>query len=350
MSSIELKEVSTSYSLKNINLKIRDEELLVLLGPTGAGKTTMLNVIAGLEDYRGSIFFDGKAVDNIPTAKRNVGYLFQDINLFPHLDVFSNIAFGLKIQKLVKAKIRNKVEDMLHLLNIESFSDRFPKNLSGGEKQRVALARALASSPHILLLDEPMSSLDYRTSKYLRTELKMLQRKLGITTIYVTHNFYEAEEMADRIAILDKGRLEQIGPPEDIFFHPTKTVSDFIGAPNILTCEYCHQLNPGLMEVKCGDISFVISNECKQVRKIAILPEDIYLSATKPPGPNINRIRGSLTKVDKSSFTVCCTVLAGKNYLRAELPKEIFETMRLDVGDEVWLTFNLRKLKAATGK
>jgi len=347
MSSVELMNISTPYSLKNINLKVRDGELLVLLGPTGAGKTTMLNVIAGLENYSGSVLFDGVPIDGIPTGRRNVGYLFQDLNLFPHLNVFWNIAFGLKMQGLNKTEIQDKVDKMLHLLKIEPLRDRFPKNLSGGEKQRVALARALINLPCILLLDEPMSSLDYRTSKYLRTELRMLQKKLGITTVYVTHNLYEAEEMADRIAVIDKGRLEQIGSPEDIFFHPQETVSSFIGAPNILNCEYCRLLNPSLMEVECGGISLIIPNEGKQVRKLAILPEDIYISAAKPPGPNINRVKGILMKVDESTHTVCCTVLAGENYLRAELPKEIFKTMGLDIGGEVWLILNLRKLKVA---
>lgn len=249
MSSIELKDISTPFCLKGINLKINNGELLVLLGPTGAGKTTILNVIAGLEDYRGSVCFDGLPVEGFPPGKRRVGYLFQDLNLFPHLNVFSNIAFGLKIQKLTKSQIQDKVEGMLRLLNIESLRGRFPKNLSGGEKQRVALARALVASPRILLLDEPMSSLDYRTSRYLRSELKALQKKLGITTVYVTHNIYEAEEMADRIAVIAGGKLEQVGSPEEVFSHPRETVESFIGSPNILNCQRCRPLNPSLMEV-----------------------------------------------------------------------------------------------------
>ncbi len=148
-----------------------------------------------------------------------------------------------------------------------------------------ALARALANSPYILLLDEPMNSLDYRTSKHLRTEFKILQKKLGITIIYVTHNFYEVEEMVERVAVLDKGRVEQIGLPKEIFFHPTEVVNDFIGAPNILTCDYYNRLGFGLVEAKCGDISLVVSSEREKIKKVAILPEDIYLSDTRPlPG------------------------------------------------------------------
>ena len=350
MSTIELKEIYTTYSLRDINLTIGSGELLVLLGPTGAGKTTLLNVIAGLEDYRGSVLFNGRAVDGLAPGERKVGYLFQDLNLFPHLNVFSNIAFGLKMQGLSKRQIQDKVEEMLELFKIESLRDRFPNSLSGGEKQRVALARALINSPHILLLDEPMSSLDYRTSKYLRIELRALQKKLGITTIYVTHNLYEAEELADRIAVISKGRLEQIGSPEDVFFHPRSTISSFIGAPNILHCEDCQLLNPSLMEVECGGISLIIPNEGRPVKKLAILPEDIYLSATKPPGPDINRIKGTLIKYEEAAHTVCCTVQAGKNYLKAELPREIFKTMGLNIGAAVWLILNLRKLKVVAGE
>ncbi|MBE3091392.1 MAG: ABC transporter ATP-binding protein [Candidatus Atribacteria bacterium] len=347
MSSIKLKNIS-KYICKNINLEIFDKELLVLLGPNGAGKSTLLNVIAGLIDYEGSVFFNKIPVDKEPANKRRIGYLFQELNLFPHLDVSANIAYGLRIQKQSQDEIRTRVEELLQIMKIKHLSSRYPKELSGGEKQRVALARALANSPRILLLDEPMNSLDYRTSKYLRTEFKILQKKLGITTIYVTHNFYEAEEMAQRIAVLDKGSVEQVGSPQEIFFHPTEAVNDFIGAPNILTCDYCNRLSFGLIEVKCGDISLVVSSEREKIKKVAILPEDIYLSDTRPPGPDVNRVRGKLTEIEESSSTVCCTVKTGKNSLKVKLPQEIFASMNLNIGDEVWLILAPRKLKIIT--
>jgi len=347
MSSIKLKNIS-KYICKNINLEIFDKELLVLLGPNGAGKSTLLNVIAGLIDYEGSVFFSNMPVDKVPANKRRIGYLFQELNLFPHLDVSANIAYGLRVQKQPQDEIKDRVEELLQIMKIKHLSSRYPKELSGGEKQRVALARALANSPRILLLDEPMNSLDYRTSKYLRTEFKILQKKLGITTIYVTHNFYEAEEMAERIAVLDKGRVEQIGSPKEIFFHPTEAVNDFIGAPNILTCDYCNRLSFGLIEVKCGDISLVISSEREKIKKVAILPEDIYLSDTRPPGPDVNRVKGKLTEIEEASSTVCCTVITEKNSLKVKMPKEIFASMNLHIGDEVWLILAPRKLKIIT--
>jgi len=347
MSSIKLKNIS-KYVCKNVNLEIFDKELIVLLGPNGAGKSTLLNVIAGLIDYEGSVFFSNMPVDKVPANKRRIGYLFQELNLFPHLDVSANIAYGLRVQKQPQDEIEDRVEKLLQMMKIKHLSSRYPKELSGGEKQRVALARALANFPRILLLDEPMNSLDYRTSKYLRIEFKMLQKKLGITTIYVTHNFYEAEEMAERIAVLDKGKLEQVGLPNEIFFHPTKAVSDFIGEPNILNCDYYHRLSFGLVEVKSGDISLVVSSEGEKVKKVAILPEDIYLSDARPPGPDVNRVKGRLTEIEESSSTVCCTVVTGKNSLKIKLPQEIFTNMSLNTGDEVWLILAPRKLKTIT--
>lgn len=195
-------------------------ELLVLLGRNGAGKSTLLNIVAGLIDYKGSILFDDKPVDKLPTHKRKTGYMFQELNLFPHLNVASNIAYGLRVNKIDPHKIKVRVEKLLQLMRIQHLSLRYPKQLSGGEKQRVALARALALEPEVLLLDKPLNSLDIQSSKYLRIEIKQLQKKLGISTIYVTHNLPEAEEMTDRIAIIEEGHIEWVGRTEEVFFYP----------------------------------------------------------------------------------------------------------------------------------
>ena len=228
MPEIELKNIC-KYICHNVNLKIFDKELMVLLGPNGAGKTTLINIIAGLTDYAGSVLFDDVAVDKLPASKREVGYLFQDLVLFPHLNVAANVAYGLRAKKQPPPQIEARVDELLQMMRIKHLSSRYPRHLSGGEKQRVALARAFATSPKLLLLDEPLSSLDVQTAKYSRTELRHLQRKLKTTTVYVTHDLQEAEEMADRIAIIHSGHIEQVARPKEVFFYPkSEEVTDFI--------------------------------------------------------------------------------------------------------------------------
>ncbi len=215
MPNIRLRNIN-NFICQDIGIKIRDGEFLVLWGPTGAGKTTLLNIIAGLIEYEGSVLFDGSPVDKLPVCRRKVGYLFQNLILFPHLSVRANIAYGLRVQGKLKNETESRVEELLELIGIEHLAERFPKDLSGGEKQRVALARTIAIFPEVMLLDEPLNSLDFDTAGYLRTEIHRLQRKLGITTIYVTHCFEEAFALADRVAVLKNGRIVRIGFPEDI--------------------------------------------------------------------------------------------------------------------------------------
>jgi len=348
--SIRLENI-TKYICHNVNLEIFDKELLVLLGPNGAGKTTLLNIIAGLTDYDGSVLFDNEPVDKLPSSKRGVGYLFQDLFLFPHLDVASNIAYGLRTQKQAQNELQGRVEELLQLVKISHLANRYPKHLSGGEKQRVALARALALSPRVLLLDEPLNSLDMQTAKYLRTELKQLQKRLGITTIYVTHDLAEAEEMADRIAVIQNGQVQQMGRPEEIFFYPVnEVVSDFIGTPNILHCDYCRTLGQGVLEVNCGGLNIILPDDGNMVRRIALFPRDIYISETKPPGPEVNRFKGTITSIKSYGDAVRLEVKVAENNLLAEVPYHIFEDMDLTVGKEVFLILKLRRIKVHENK
>jgi len=346
MPSIMLKCISR-YICHNVNLEVFDKEFLVLLGPNGSGKSTLLNVIAGLIEYEGSVLFDNIPVDQLSPGKRKTGYLFQDLNLFPHLTVASNIAYSLKIQKQPQNEVESRIEELLGIMKIKHLASRYPGKLSGGEKQRVALARALALSPKILLLDEPLSSLDIQTSKYLRMELKQLHNRLGITTIYVTHNLTEAEEMADRIAVIETGNIEQVGEPEDVFFFPgNEKVADFIGSPNILDCSYCRSLSQGMVEVGCGGLSIIIPDEGNTVKKIALLPQDIYVSENKPPGPDVNRFKGFITDINAVDEMVRLKVKTGENTLQAEMPHHIFKNMDLSVGKEVFLILKLKKIKS----
>ena len=350
MPSIKLENIC-KYICQDVNLEIFDKELLVLLGPNGAGKTTLLNAIAGFTDYSGSVLFDGSPVDKVPASKRGIGYLFQNLNLFPHLDVASNIAYGLKAQKQAQRQVETRVDQLLHMMKIAHLASRYPKHLSGGEKQRVALARALALLPRVLLLDEPLSSLDVQTSKYLRTELRQLQRELKVTAVYVTHDLTEAEEMADRIAIINGGRIEQVSSPEEVFFYPkNERVSDFVGAPNILSCDHCCSIGRGVMEVTCGGLPIIVPHDGKPVQKIALFPRDIYVSDSRPLGPGVNRFKGVITSIDSTNEAIRLKVKAGENNLIAEVSRHIFEDMDLAIGKEVHLILKLRRIRVYENK
>jgi len=230
MSFIRLENITTPYCLNNINFAIEAGEMVVLLGLTGAGKSTLLNVVAGLTEYHGDVYFNQKNMNHVPTENRGVGYLLQDVFLFPHLNVFENIAFGLRAAACPAGEINKKVGELIELLNITHLIKRYPRDLSGGEKRRVGLARSLVMEPEILLLDEPLSSLDPSTAKSIRKELKVLHRRLNLTTLYVTHDFAEAREMADRVVVILEGKLQQTGSVQDIFYQPVKEIREFITA------------------------------------------------------------------------------------------------------------------------
>ena len=350
MPSVRLESVS-NFVLKEVDLTINDGEFLVVLGPNGSGKSTLLNTISGLVPYRGSVFYDDARVDAMPASRRNIGYLFQHLALFPHLSVSDNIAYAMKIKKCYsKDEIAKRTRHYLHTLSIENLEHRHPRQLSGGEKQRVALARALASDPEILLLDEPMSSLDLRTAKYLRLEFRNLQQQLGITTVFVTHNLSEAMEIADRIAVFADGELLQVGSADEVMFHPAdERIRSFIGKPNILECESFRIMENGLAMVSCGGLEIIIPHEGKPVKKIAIAPEHIYLSHTEPVGPNVNRFAGKILEVSRSGSLTKVSISLGENVIFSELPVSLFELMDLAVGVTVHVIFKLRWIKILNG-
>ena len=222
--------------LDSINLYINDKEFLTLLGPSGCGKTTTLRVIGGfLTPTSGDVLFDGKRINDVPAYQRKINTVFQRYALFPHLDVYDNIAFGLRIAKLSEAEIDERVTEMLEIVSLKGFENRKVTSLSGGQQQRVAIARALVNRPKVLLLDEPLGALDLRLRKDMQNELKRIQQAMGITFIYVTHDQEEALTMSDTVVVMDKGRIQQIGTPEDIYNEPKNAfVADFIGESNIL--------------------------------------------------------------------------------------------------------------------
>ena len=237
---IRLKNLTKAFDgetvLDGISLEIRDKEFVTFLGPSGCGKTTTLRMIGGFETPdSGEVYFDGKNVADVPPHKRSVNTVFQRYALFPHLNVYDNIAFGLRVKKIKESEIAEKVTEMLALVNLRNFEKRHISTLSGGQQQRVAIARALINQPEVLLLDEPLGALDLKLRKDMQTELKNIQQKTGITFIYVTHDQEEALSMSDTVVVMANGRIQQVGTPTDIYNEPVNAfVADFIGESNIL--------------------------------------------------------------------------------------------------------------------
>ena len=278
-SYLEVANLSKSFgsfeAIKNISISIEEGEFVCFLGPSGCGKTTLLRCIAGLEiQSTGSVFQKNKDISNLPPSNRDFGIVFQSYALFPNLSVFSNISYGLINNKWKKADVKNRVDELLNLVNLTEHSSKYPSQLSGGEQQRVALARALATSPGLLLLDEPLSALDLKVRIFLRKQIRDLQRKLGVTTIMVTHDQEEAQTMADRIFVMKDGEIIQSGTPSEIY---TKANSPFIAA-FIGSMNFIPAVISNSKKVKCKSVEFNCDtsnfkeNESVQ---LAIRPEDI---------------------------------------------------------------------------
>ncbi len=278
---IEMKGICKNYGnttvLKDLNLFIRKNEFVTLLGPSGCGKTTTLRIIGGFESpTSGDIHFDGKSALDIPPNKRRVNTVFQKYALFPHMNVFENIAFGLRIKKTPEKEIKEKIESILKLVNLKGFEKRAITSLSGGQQQRIAIARALVNEPEVLLLDEPLGALDLKLRQDMQLELKNMQKKLGITFVYVTHDQEEALTMSDAIAVMHNGVLQQIGTPEDIYNEPKNAfVADFIGESNIvdgvMVKDYLVKFAGGTFD--CVDKGFDLNEPVD----VVIRPEDIDL-------------------------------------------------------------------------
>ena len=276
---VELKDLIVSFDdekiLDGLNLSIKNKEFITLLGPSGCGKTTTLRIIAGfLDPDSGSILFDGNDLKGVPAHKRQVNTIFQRYALFPHLNVYENVAFGLRVKKLPEKVIDEKVKSMLKLVNLSGFEKRRIGTLSGGQQQRVAIARAIANEPKVLLLDEPLAALDLKLRKDMQKELRRIQKQLGITFVFVTHDQEEALTMSDRVVVMDKGKIQQVGTPQDIYNEPENAfVADFIGESNIVDGvmleDYKVQIEGHVFE--CLDKGF----EKNEPVDVVVRPEDV---------------------------------------------------------------------------
>ncbi len=276
---VELKNISVSFDdeqiLNGLSLDIKDKEFITFLGPSGCGKTTTLRLIAGfLEPDEGDIIFDGKRINNVPAHKRQVNTIFQRYALFPHLNVYENIAFGLRVKKMKEAEIKAKVDEMLKLVNLSGLEKRSIDTLSGGQQQRVAIARAIANHPRVLLLDEPLAALDLKLRKDMQKELKKIQQQLEITFVFVTHDQEEALTMSDRVIVMDNGKIQQVGTPQDIYNEPKNAfVADFIGESNILDGKMLKDFYVEFSGSKfdCLDKGF----EKNELVDVVVRPEDV---------------------------------------------------------------------------
>ncbi len=276
---IDLKNISVSFDgetiIDNMNLYIRDKEFITFLGPSGCGKTTTLRIIAGFQQPdSGDVIFDGKVINGVPPHKRQLNTIFQRYALFPHLNVYENIAFGLRLKKTPEKEIKEAVTEMLALVNLKGFERRNISSLSGGQQQRVAIARALVVKPRVLLLDEPLGALDLKLRKDMQVELKNIQKRLGITFIYVTHDQEEALSMSDTIVVMDSGVIQQIGTPTDIYNEPKNAfVADFIGESNIIegVMRADFWVEMAGHKFKCLDKGFGIDEEVD----VVVRPEDV---------------------------------------------------------------------------
>lgn len=276
--SVIIKSLRKCYdavtALNSVSLNINPGEFCTLLGASGSGKTTLLKCLAGFENSdQGDIYVDGKDIQPIPISKRNIGMVFQNYALFPHMTVYQNVAFGLEMRKMSKSQIHDSVEEVLTLVELEEYKNRLPKELSGGQQQRVALARALVIKPDILLMDEPLGALDKNLRKSIQIQLKDLHRKTGITIIYVTHDQEEALFLSDKIALMEQGEIVQCGSPQELYFTPeNKFVANFLGECNFIICDGVS------VAVRPERISLVpFANEIEQISVRAIVRNIIFL-------------------------------------------------------------------------
>jgi multiple sugar transport system ATP-binding protein len=333
------KRFGKVVAVDNLSLEARDKEFVVLLGPSGCGKTTVLRCIAGLEiPEEGEIYIGDKLVNDLEPKQRNVAMVFQSYALYPHMSVFENISFPLENAGVAKNEIKQKVQDTAKLLKIDDLLDRRPRQLSGGQRQRVALGRAMVREPSVFLMDEPLSNLDAKLRVYMRAELKKLQKDVGITTIYVTHDQVEAMTMGDRVAILNEGVLQQYNHASEIYFHPVNTfVAGFIGTPptNFFDCNLTEE-EPYAFDV--GIFKYLVPEHLKEKVKewpsalvLGVRPQDVTVYKKTAKGLIKGKLEINEPLGDRQVFD-----LRVGDYLVKALVDPDF---RADVGDELWLEF-----------
>jgi spermidine/putrescine transport system ATP-binding protein len=342
---IAINNVSKSYDkqlvLNSINLQIYDGEFLTLLGPSGCGKTTLLRLISGFEKpTSGHVFINNQCCNELPPQKRDVHTIFQSFALFPHMNVFDNIAFGLRCKKLNEKVINEQVSEVVNLMKLDGCTHKTPKLLSGGQQQRVAIARAIVNRPRVLLLDEPLSALDYRLRKSMQLYLKQLQRKLNMTFIFVTHDQEEALSMSDRIAVLHQGCIEQIGTPRQIYETPDNlTVANFIGQANVFDLIVENTIDDKIKaSIESIDFYFHNSKGFKKGDKLHLImrPEDLHLISEKKAACSPHMLPGKIIDIIYKGSTIDLKIILSSGFTL--YASEFFdEDLAYEIGEAVWL-------------
>ncbi len=342
MSHIEIKKAVKQYgdykAVNQVDIKIQEGELFTLLGPSGCGKTTLLRMIAGFNSIdEGEIFIGDSFINNVPAHKRNIGMVFQNYAIFPHMSVFKNVAYGLKARKIEKREIEKQVVEALTMVQMEEFKDREPSQLSGGQQQRIALARAIVIHPDVLLMDEPLSNLDAKLRVQMRSIIRKLQKDLKITTVYVTHDQEEALAISDRIAVMKLGKIQQIGSPEEIYMHPKNTfIGDFIGTSNFLDGYIRSQGNRSIISVEGVDIGLPFCTETSGKVIVAARPEEIRLAEQGVEGTVVmNTFLGDFINYEVE-------LASGKVVEVNEYTKDISGSRT--IGDKVHVSFLIDKI------
>ena len=341
------KKFGDVLAVNDLSIQIQDKEFLVLLGPSGCGKTTALRCIAGLEiPDAGSIYIDDRLVNEVPPKERDIAMVFQSYALYPHMSVYDNLAFPLRMRKLHKQEIDEKVRKAAETLRIPHLLKRKPKQLSGGEQQRVALGRAIVREPKVFLMDEPLSNVDAKLRLYMRAELKRLQKELSITTAYVTHDQAEAMTMADRIAVMNRGTLLQLSTPGTTYHSPSSTfVAGFLGSPpmNFIDCTFVSKdgrgfLDAGTFTLDVSELADVIKEKSTSSEVVlGVRPEDTLVQVDRPRG---DAVEAEIYVVEPLGADVIVDLKIGENILKAESPEGLLP----NVGDRVWVSFRRNKL------
>jgi len=351
MVAVTLRDITKYYNdvlaLDDISFKAETSQITVLLGPSGCGKTTTLKIIAGfLVPDKGEILFDDELVNSLPPQERNIGFVFQNIALFPHLTVYDNIAFGLEVRRWDREEIDARVYELLHLLRLDGLEERYPRELSGGQQQRVGLARALAPKPNVLLLDEPLSSLDANLRESLKFEIQRIQRETKVTAIYVTHDLAEAFSIGDKIVVMNNGKIIQKGSPIDIYFNPkNRFVAEFLRISNFIKGVITKKDDRRVIIKTAHDNTLRITITQKDVESLSVgesvifllMPVDLKISLEPPSDGNV--LKGKIKAISYEAFYFTITIATEEGDLRVvSMSKELLKQLKLNM--QIFLSFS----------